>query len=87
MSIEVITKDDLQFFRMQLINDLKELLSIKQEANKKWLRSSEVRKMLQISPGTLQTLRVNGKLTPSKIGSIYYYSFTDIEKLLEINKG
>ncbi len=87
MSIEVITKDDLQFFRMQLINDLKELLSIRQEANKKWLRSSEVRKMLQISPGTLQTLRVNGKLTPSKIGSIYYYSFTDIEKLLEMNKG
>lgn len=39
--------------------------------------------MLKISPGTLQNLRVNGTLRFTKIGGIIYYSYEDIELLLE----
>ncbi len=34
MSVEVITKEDLQAFRIQLIHDIKELLLPKQETSK-----------------------------------------------------
>jgi hypothetical protein len=83
MSVEVITKEDLQAFRVQLINDIKELLLPHQEISKKWLRSREVRKQLNISAGTLQNYRITGKLKSSKIGSIHFYRNTDVERMLE----
>ncbi len=85
MSVEVVTKEDLQTFRLQLINDLKSLILSKQDAKKEWLRSGEVRKLLKISPGTLQNLRINGKLKSSKVGGINFYCYSEIEKLLDSN--
>ena len=86
MAIEVITREDLNEFRTLLLNDLKELLQAKPEQTKQWLKSNEVRKLLNISPGTLQNLRINGTLSYTKIGGIIYYATTDINKLLEANK-
>ena len=85
MSIEVLTKEDLHIFRLQLINDLKTLLLSKHDTKKEWLRSCEVRKLLKISPGTLQNLRIKGKIKSSKIGGINYYRYSEIEKLLDSN--
>ncbi len=85
MSVEVVTKEDLQTFRLQLINDLKSLILSKQDAKKEWLRSGEVRKLLKISPGTLQNLRITGKLKSSKVGGINFYRYSEIEKLLDSN--
>jgi hypothetical protein len=76
MSVEVITKEDLQAFRVQLISDIKKLLLPKHTTTKDWLRSSEVRKLLNISSGTLQSLRVNGQLKPSKIGGMHFYRYS-----------
>ena len=83
MGLEVITKEDLQQFRTQLINDLRELL-IPKEAKlvKPWLRNSEVMKLLNISANTIQRLRIAGKLRSNKVGGIHYYRYEDIEKLL-----
>jgi len=87
MAIEVITREDLQEFRFQLLEDFKAILSNKQTApQREWLKSFEVRRLLKISPGTLQNLRINGTLTYTKIGSIMFYSYQDIEKLLDKNK-
>ena len=83
MSVEILTKEDLQAFRIQLLNDIKALLFIKQSENMEWLRSSEIRKALKISAGTLQNLRVTGKLKPVKIGGILFYRNSDLEKLLD----
>ncbi len=85
MAIEIITKEDLQSFRIQLLDDLKQIITQKQPEQKQWLKSIEVRKMLNISPGTLQTLRVNGTLRFTKMGSIIYYQVEDIQKALEAN--
>ena len=85
MSVEVVTKEDLQAFRQQLISDIKELFLPKHTTTKDWLRSSEVRKLLNISAGTLQSFRVNGQLKPSKVGGIHFYRYSDIEKLLNQN--
>jgi hypothetical protein len=49
---------------------------------KRWLRSVEVRKLLNISPGTLQTLRNNGTLPYTKIGGLIYYDAYQIDQIL-----
>jgi hypothetical protein len=86
MAIEVITREDLNEFRTLLLADLKEILQTKTQLTKQWLKSNEVRKLLNISSGTLQNLRINGTLSYTKIGGTIYYANQDIEKLLEHNK-
>jgi hypothetical protein len=85
MEIELITKHDLQQFKVELLNDLKALMKPSGEANKEWLKSSEVRKLLKISSATLVTLRVNGTLRYTKLGGMLYYRYSDIVKVLESN--
>jgi hypothetical protein len=48
MAQEIITLEDLQKFRLQLLEDLRELLQQPNHSQKQWLKSSEVRKMLGI---------------------------------------
>lgn len=86
MAIEVITKEDLNEFRILLLNDFKEILKSEPQQTKQWLKSGEVRKLLNISPGTLQTLRINKTLSYTKIGGIIYYAQKDIDKILDENK-
>ena len=86
MAIEVITREDLNEFRTLLLADLKEILQTKTQLTKQWLKSNEVRKLLNISPGTLQNLRINGVLSYTKVGGIIYYAYTDLLKVLEENK-
>jgi len=83
---QLITMEDLNEFRILLLNDLLAIIKSKPLQQKQWLKSNEVRKLLNISPGTLQNLRINGTLTYTKIGGIMYYDQTDIEKLLNGNK-
>jgi hypothetical protein len=85
MNVELITREDLREFKTELLNELKQIMQPGQGQSKKWLKSSEVRKMLNISPGTLQNLRINGTLRFTKIGSIMYYKLEDINKVLEGN--
>lgn len=82
-AIEILTKDDLQQFRQQLLEDIKNIITVPSTHMKQWLKSDEVRKVLRISASTLQTLRVNGTLSYSRVGRIMYYKREDILKLLE----
>ena len=82
MAISIITKEDLQQFKVELLEGIKELLKGKATEQKLWLRTSEVKKLLNISSGTLQNLRINGTLSYSKVGGTLYYNYKDIEKLL-----
>ena len=86
MAIEILTKEDLNQFHKSLLEDIKEILKGKNQQAKKWLKSTEVRKLLNISPGTLQNLRINGTLKYTKIGGIIYYDNSAIDKLLNGNK-
>jgi hypothetical protein len=86
MNVEIITREELIEFRNLLLNDLKEIINSKPQQSKQWLKSNEVRKLLNISPGTLQNLRINGTLSYTKIGGIMYYNHADIDKLLNGNK-
>ncbi len=84
-----------QKFRLQLLGDLTRMMpacrsggegrsgAVQPQSNKEWLRSSEVRKLLGISHGTLQNLRIKNILPHRKIGGLMYYKYQDILKLLE----
>ncbi|WP_304131326.1 helix-turn-helix domain-containing protein [Mesonia mobilis] len=87
MSATIITTDDLREFKLELLEEIQELL-LKQHSttSKKWLRSKEVRELLGISPGTLQNLRINGTLPYTKIGGVLYYDEEEINAVLEKNK-
>jgi hypothetical protein len=83
---QLLTIGDMDDFKHEIIEELRNLFKETQgHPNKKWLRSYEIRKMLGISPGTLQNMRVNGTLPYSKIGGIVYYRYDDVVKLLERN--
>lgn len=88
MSEELITKEDLQLFRRQLLEDLQGLLGKPQrQALLPVLKSAEVRRLLQISPATLQTLRIKGTLPYVKVGGTLYYRTEDINRLLQGREG
>jgi hypothetical protein len=82
MAAEIITKEDIQVFKIELLAEIKSLLVKEEKSTGEWLRSSQVRSMLQISPNTLQALRVSGKLNFTKVGSIFFYKLDEIRKLV-----
>lgn len=84
MAIDIVTKEDLHLFRDELIKEIKLLVNPNTQV-KKWLKSPEVRKLLAISPGTLQNLRINGTLRYTRVGSIIYYDMEDIQKVMDKN--
>ncbi|WP_018616331.1 helix-turn-helix domain-containing protein [Segetibacter koreensis] len=84
---QLITIDDLHQFKKQLLEEL--LTALKPQicaGPKKWMKSHEVRKLLKISPGTLQTLKSSGVIPYSKIGGVHFYEYQDIQHLLETGK-
>lgn len=85
MPVEIITREDLANFKKELLQDLKTIISESKPQEKKWIKGADVRKIMSISYGTLQTLRINGTLPFTKVGGIIYYKLTDIEKLLDKN--
>lgn len=87
MPSEIITTDDLREFKTELLAEFRKLLKEHHgQPAKKWLKSYEVRKLLGISPGTLQNLRINGTLPYTKIGGSLFYDYEDIRKMLEENQ-
>lgn len=86
MATTVLTTEDLQQFKVELLQEIKTLLKEEKPLPTKWLKSTQVRKMLNISPGTIQNLRINGTLPYSKVGGTIYYAYDDILKLLKENK-
>lgn len=89
MPASIITPEDLQTFKKELLEDIRKLMSQQTVVtDRKWLKSNEVRKLLGLSNGTLQNLRINGTLPFTKIGGIMYYKYEDIHKMLDksVNK-
>jgi len=81
MALEVLTKEDLLQFKQELFAELSKSFVIPQP-QKKWLKSAEVRSILNCSAGTLSNLRINGTLSPTKIGGTWYYSYDQVTNLL-----
>lgn len=87
MAATIITTEDLQEFKYELFQELKILFKENPKTTpNKYLKSAEVMEMLQVSPGTLQNLRINGTLPYTKIGGIILYEYDEILKVLKENR-
>jgi len=86
MAAKIITPEDLNEFKDDLLENIKKLINRESGASaKKWLKSPEVRKLLGLSTGTLQNFRINGTLPYTKMGGVIYYDYEEIMKVLEQN--
>jgi hypothetical protein len=84
---QLITTSDLAAFKKQLIEEL--LIALRSQTTpvqKKWLKSHEVRRLLKISPGTLQTLKSSGVIPYTKVGGVHFFDYEDIQRVLETGK-
>jgi hypothetical protein len=68
MEIDIVTGEDLRQFKREMLEELKQIIGNKEKDNlgREWLKSAEVRRLLGISPGTLQNLRINGTLPTAR---------------------
>lgn len=89
---EGVTKEDLRQFGLFLIDTIRRMIQIGSEKEKdavhpEWLKSRVVRKLLDISPGSLQNLRITGKIRFKKVLGSYYYNRTDLVDLFNEQNG
>ena len=84
MGLQVLTTDDLEKFRVQLLTDIENLINIKQP--KKWLKTTEVMELLGVSEVTLQNLRNRGQIPFRKLGGTCYYNAEEIDDYLTKSK-
>lgn len=87
MAATIITTEDLYDFKIELLEDIKQLLNQNSEsATKKWVKGPVVRKVLGISTSTLQNLRINRTLPYTKVGGTLYYDYGEVLQVFEKNK-
>lgn len=81
---QLVTLADLEKFKEQMLSEMRKLLlGGHTHSSKQWLKSREVRKLLDVSPGKLHAMRASRQLTFMRIGGVIYYDRTDIDKMFE----
>ena len=86
---QFVTLDDLQKFRIDLLMDIRKMLEGQlAKPPKRWIKSSEVKKMLNISNGTLLSLCKTGQLPFKRVGGLMFYDASEIDlTLTNISEG
>lgn len=84
--MDTLTKGDLEILKKEMLSEIKALIEEKincegQLLEFEWLRSKAIRRLMDISPATLQNLRITGKVGYRKIMGSYYYNRTDLLNL------
>ncbi len=81
---QLVTLADLEKFTEQILSEMRRLLAGGGTPHaKQWLKSREVRKLLDVSPGKLHAMRANRQLSFMRIGGVIYYDRTDIDRMFE----
>ncbi|GIQ60936.1 hypothetical protein Flavo103_40720 [Flavobacterium collinsii] len=85
---EIITKEDLKEFGLLLLDNMRNIIQESknvqtQSLEPEWLKSRTVRKLLDISAGSVQNLRVIQKVRFKKVLGSYYYNKEDLLKLFK----
>lgn len=89
----LITRADLEIFRIEFLAKFQQLIRAGQESDgiakmeKRWIKTSELKKILPISNGSLQKLRNNGKLPCSIVDGLAFYDINDVISFMENAKN
>jgi hypothetical protein len=83
MNIELLTRKDLEDLKSQILDALNN-----QSVNslERWLRAKDAMELLGISSSKLQKMRINGQITFTTFGGMYYYDRQDIHKMMDQNR-
>jgi len=89
MEISIFEKENFENFKNELVAELKSVLGNTTKEQPQYLRSAQVREMLNISDSTLQNLRIKGIIPAFKLGDMWLYRQADIVEAIEggINKN
>ena len=79
--MELLIKDDLSKIKIEIIQEVKKIISPVSLENPEFLRTSQVKELLGCSESKIETLRKNGTLPFQKVGGSIYYKYSDIKKL------
>ena len=85
---EIVTKEDLRQFGLLLFDKMQAVFKDKDSGRietlePEWIRSKSVRKLLDISAGSVQNLRMTQKVRFKKVLGSYYYNKEDLLKLFK----
>ena len=83
---DMVTKEDLRQFGLELLCNIGTLMTQTREVQneiveQEWIKSKQVRLLMNMSPGSIQNLRVTQKVRYKKILGSYYYNKVDLLKL------
>jgi hypothetical protein len=85
---QLITAEHLIEFKSELLSEFEQLFkSYSHQTQKRWLKAHQVRKLLNISIGTLQTLKSSGIIPYTKIGGVHFFDYEDIQRILQEGKN
>lgn len=81
---QIVTLAALERFKEQMLSEMGRLLAGGgAQYSKQWLKSREVRKLLDVSPDKLHAMRLSRQLSFMRIGGVIYYDRADIDKMSE----
>jgi len=84
---QVLTYEDFKEFEARILKEIEEIKkALPSISPKKWLRSSDIKELLGISHGKLQTMRNNKEIPFTVIGGTIFYSLEDVNKMLDAKK-
>ena len=85
--VEVVTMEEFLEVKHMLQEILRRLPESPKSNKKEYLTAKEVKEVLQCSDSTLSNYRKSGMLSANRVGGRFYYSQTDLNNLLEQQKG
>ena len=86
MEVKLITKEDYDLLMELLIGidrKISQIVNAAPQMSEDWLNSSEVSKVLHVTPRCLQNYRDKGMIPFSQIGRKILYKRTDIDEFLK----
>lgn len=84
---QVLTYEDFKEFEARILREIEEIKkALPSISPKKWLRSSDIKELLGVSHGKLQTMRNNKEIPFTVIGGTIFYSLDDVNKMLDGKK-
>ena len=83
MTTILLSKEDLDIFKKEIILEMKNLLNARNSLPEV-LKSNQVKKILQCSDGKLDALRRSGTLPYTNLDGTYYYKYSDVKQLFEV---
>lgn len=84
---QILTYEDFKKFEAKVLEEFEEIKkALSSISPKKQLRSSDIKELLGVQHGKLQTMRNNKEISFTLIGGTIFYALEDVNKMLDAKK-